>query len=73
MCTALNSAILGKKVCDLFRSSIDISTLPASKNLQRQSCVEFALGHCDKLLSVAGQQGIGAAVFTGVNDLLTQH
>lgn len=46
--------------------------LIASKSLQEQSSLEYALGHCDKLIQVAGEQRIGAAVFTGVNNVLTQ-
>lgn len=30
------------------------------------------MGHCDKLIELAGEQRIGAAVFTGVNNMLTQ-
>ena len=43
-----------------------------SKNLQEQSSLEYSLGHCDKLMTLASEQRIGAAVFTGVNNILTQ-
>ena len=70
---ALNSAILGGLVeaGSLTRTEIrHLPFSPASKNLPGQPPLEFALGQAAQSLKHMSRNGVGAAAFTGVQDVV---
>ena len=75
VCVAVNSAILGKNSvrCPVFISSLILLLFffkhAESKNLPGQPPLEFALGQAVQCLRLMAKSGLGAAAFTGVQDI----
>lgn len=70
VCAALNSAILREHMPSLFTLTIHYPSMLGANNLPGQPPLEFALGQASQCLHLMTRNGMGAATFTGVQEIL---